>query len=203
MSLVDRKSLAETIHRVNDAHLTGQWPPKAERIEAAEWIASRLGLPGGYRGMFAGTKRDLEGDVRLFTGERTAPWAGRKHVLAEEACRALAVLEVRTKRARDALAAAEARLLPSLRRAVEWQKEKDGRPTGEFCCGTCSLAMWRYMVVGGFAELRPKTWMTRGMKTLRGRRKGDGTWRRYPFYYALLTLSEIEAPGVVGEMRYA
>jgi hypothetical protein len=203
MTLVTRQSLAETADRVNDAYVWGRKPPKPDRVAAADWIVSRLGLPGGYRGMFAGTKRDLEGEVRLFTGERTAPYAGRRHLLAEEACRALAILDVGKKSVSVARAAAEAILVPTLRRSVGWQKEKHGRPTGEFCCGTCSLAMWRYMAVGGFEEVGPATWMARGMKTMAGRRKDDGTWRRYPFYYALLTLSELDVRGVVAEMRHA
>ena len=41
------------------------------------------------------------------------------------------------------------------------------------------------------------------MVELRGSRKGDGRWRRFPFYYTLLALSDIDLPGAVEEIRYA
>ena len=41
------------------------------------------------------------------------------------------------------------------------------------------------------------------MKVLKSLRKGEGQWRRFPFYYTLLALDEIDLPPAVEEMRYA
>jgi len=41
-----------------------------------------------------------------------------------------------------------------------------------------------------------------GIRTLKSYRKQEGEWRRFPFYYTLLALSEIDSPLDVEEMRY-
>jgi hypothetical protein len=38
---------------------------------------------------------------------------------------------------------------------------------------------------------------------LKEHRDGTGGWRRFPFHYTLLALSEIDARGVVREIQYA
>jgi hypothetical protein len=59
------------------------------------------------------------------------------------------------------------------------------------------------MLAGGLAEADAEAWLAAGVKGLRGHRAGNGRWRRFPFFYTLLALSEMEVPGAVGEMRYA
>jgi hypothetical protein len=41
------------------------------------------------------------------------------------------------------------------------------------------------------------------MRYLNEFRDGRGRWRRFPFYYTLLALTEIPGPGAVSEIRYA
>jgi len=42
-----------------------------------------------------------------------------------------------------------------------------------------------------------------GLKALKKRRDGKGRWRNFPFYYTLLSLTEIDIPQPVDEMKYA
>jgi len=42
-----------------------------------------------------------------------------------------------------------------------------------------------------------------GLEFLKDRRDGEGGWRRFPFHYTLLALSEIEGKRAASEMQYA
>lgn len=203
MRLINAQSLAETLDAIDEALFFGRPLPKSQRAKAAKWIAARQGLPGSYCGMFAPTARDFKEGIRLFTGERLATWAGTAHVLGEEACRALILLKAPGKEVRRALAAAgdgiAARLAGS-----EQREANAGRPFhGRYCCGKCSVALWRHLAAGGLEQVGPRRWLAAGVKGLRTRRDGQGRWRGLPFYYALLALSEIDLPAAVGEMKYA
>ena len=77
------------------------------------------------------------------------------------------------------------------------------RRPGEYCCAKCTLALWRHLAAGGLRDADPERWLQVGMKTLRAHRAGDGRWKRFPFHYTLLALSEIGLPSAVREMGYA
>jgi hypothetical protein len=85
--------LAATLDAINDALFFGRRIPKAEAARAARWLAGRQGLPGSYADMFAPTTRDYAGGIRLFTGERITSGAATGHILGEEACRVLLLLD--------------------------------------------------------------------------------------------------------------
>jgi hypothetical protein len=204
MTLVDPTSLATTVDRIHDAHFQGRTIPVAQRREVARWLAGRQGLPGGYRGLLAMTEEDWSRDLRLFTGEKVTTRAGRSHVLGEEAARALRLLGVVTKAVRAALEAGEDGMLPHLEQTEAWCREHVGRPTGQFCCAVCSVALWRHLAAGGFeGRLDREAWLAAGMETLSEHRDGKRGWGRYPFHYAALLLSELDAPGADEERRYA
>jgi hypothetical protein len=94
MGLLNAQSLASTLDGVTDALFLGEHITRAEARRVACWIASRQGLPGSYAGMFAPTPVDYENGIRLFTGERISSGAATGHILGEEACRALLLLDV-------------------------------------------------------------------------------------------------------------
>ena len=203
MGLVHPDSLAETADAVGDALFRGRPIALAERRRAAHWIAARQGQPGAYAGMFAPTRRDFERGIRLFTGERVATRAGTAHVLGEEACRALILLNVTAPEVRRALEAASgsmsARLQASRRREVD-----AGRPfLGQYCCGTCTAALWRHLAAGGLGQSDPEAWLAAGLAALKDLRDGRGRWGRFPFHYTCLALAEIGLPAAVEERRYA
>jgi hypothetical protein len=193
MRIVDQESLAETLDRINDAIFFGREIPKPKKIEAARWIASRQGLGRSYAGMPAPTDKDFTNSATLFTGEKLKTRASTAHILGEEACRALVLLDVRESAVKDAL-----------RLATEGMKSRLGPADcapGMYCCGTCSVAYWRHLMVGGLANQEKA--LVAGMKDLKRHRDGKGRWRRFPFYYTLLALAELDLKGAVDEMRYA
>ena len=197
MRIVNAGSLAVTLDVLNDAFFHGRSLSRQQKVEAAKWIAGRQGLPGSYAGMFAGTERDVKEGMTVFTGEKVRTGAATRHILGEEACRALILLDVPLASVRDALKRASAGMIPRLRQA-------SGRPSvipGTYCCGICTCSLWRHLAVGGLEK--GERWLAAGMKALRAHRTDDGKWRRFPLYYTLLALSEIELPTAVEEMRYS
>ena len=101
--LINAKSLSQTVDAVHAATFDGAETPSAsERKETARWIASRQGQPRAYGGTFAGFDGELARGVVLFTGERITS-ASARHILGEEACRALQTLKVRDREVNAAL----------------------------------------------------------------------------------------------------
>lgn len=70
---------------MNDALFLG----REIAAEDTDFILSRQGLPGSYRGLFAPSPGDRP--LRLFTGEKITTGAGSSHILGEECMRVLAL----------------------------------------------------------------------------------------------------------------
>ncbi len=190
--IVNHDSLSLTLDTVNEAFFSQQPLTQLQKEQVAEWIASRQGKPGSYANMFAPTKFDFNEGARLFTGERVQSRAATSHILGEEACRALILLNVSTAGVRNALDRASLGMLSRL-----------GPPSlaGMFCCGKCTAALLRHLAVGGLEDSQRR--LTAGLNGLKTRRDDEGRWKTFPFYYTLLVLSEINSPLAVEEMRYA
>ena len=103
MNFVDQHSLACTLDAVNDSLFFARHIPKEEARRAADWLADRQGLPGSYAGMFAPTPKDFSDGIQLFTGERISSGAATGHILGEETCRALLLLDIDLEKADSAL----------------------------------------------------------------------------------------------------
>lgn len=142
MRLVNTRSLGATIDAVDAAFFFGRTVSKSAQTEAANWIAARQGLPRSYAGMFAPTQDDFRNGITLFTGERITTRAGIAHVLGEEACRALILLNVAGAPVRKALDSASEGIMTRLRVC-------DDRGPGFYCCGRCTVALWRHLAAGG------------------------------------------------------
>ena len=202
MKLVNENSLAATLDAVNEARLFGRLVPRDDRRRAAKWIARRQGRPGAYRGvMFAPTDAERQQGIALFTGEKVVSGGGAAHILGQEACRALILLDVPMPVVNDALERATEGIAAVLNKAaagVRWQ-----RAPGEFCCARCTCALWRHLAVGGLEQIDPAKWLDAGMGSLKAHRSDNGRWRRFPFYYTLLALSELAHPKARAELRYA
>lgn len=196
MIAVNTESLGETLNAVNDAMFSQRRLTDRNRKELAGWIAQRRGKPGSYAGMFAPTDRDLRNGVRVYTGELVRSGAAIGHVLGEEACRALILLGAEDSTVKEALERATGGMLHRLR-----QTEGTDKVHGMYCCGVCSVAYWRNIMVGGLDRNEER--LAAGMAALRAHRIGDGHWRRFPFYYTLLALSEIAPRLALDEMRHA
>ena len=189
------ESLSETLDAVNQAVFYHKPMTAKERTQAATWIADRRGKAGSYFGMFAPTENDFKG-IKVFTGEQITTRAGISHLLGEEACRALIHLNVADTAVKEALKTATQNMLQRLR-----QSETGGQVQGMYCCGNCSVAYWRNIIAGGLDRNEER--LLAAMSTLKSYRAGNARWRRFPFYYTLLALSEMDIKPAIEEMRYA
>ncbi len=194
MKLINQNSLASTLDSVNEAFFYNRPLSKSERVQAAKWIASRQGLPGSYANMFAPTKRDFRNGLTLFTGEKITTRAGLSHILGQESCRILLLLDVTSVDVKSALEKATTGFMERMKQYIMADK-------GMYCCASCSCELWRRLSAGGIKN--GERILAAGIKTLKSFRDGRGRWKRFPFYYTLLVLNEIELPSARKEMRYA
>jgi hypothetical protein len=192
MTILNTESLAVTIDNLNDAFFYGKQIPPKEKAEVAMWIASRQGLQRSYARMMAPMEIDFESRVKLFLGDTVTTNAGKSHILGEESCRALILLNVNRVGVEKALQMATEGMI---RRLIA------DRTKGTYCCGTCTVSYWRHLAVGGLENQAKE--LKAGMANLKAHRDGKSRWRRYPFYYTLLALSEIDLPSVKAELKYA
>ncbi|MGD8979740.1 MAG: hypothetical protein PVH23_06690 [candidate division WOR-3 bacterium] len=195
MKLLHVNSLAHTLDAINEAFFMERTLARAEKKNLARWLAGRQGLAGAYRGMFAPTQMDYRRGIRLFTGEKVTSGAAIGHILGEEASRALMILDGALPEARVALKKSSKGMIKALMSC-----ETPTRVRGFYCCGTCTAALWRHLAVGGLSK--PKQRLAAGLRVLKKYRDGKGKWRRFPFYYTLLALSEIDRKLVADEIHY-
>ena len=190
-------SLAALVDRVEQKRYFGQKIPARELLATAREIASRQGLPGSYAGMFAPTGLDFRRGMRVFTGEAVRSGAATAHILGEECCRLLLKLVVKDRQVSAALARAEAGMLERL---SSWDR-LHAEHTGFHCCGICTASFWRHLAAGGLDSRGPR--FRNGLRVLASLRTGSGRWNRFPFFYTLLALTEIELPEARRELRWA
>jgi hypothetical protein len=195
--LIYTTSLSRTVDAINAAQFDGRLLAATERSQVARWIAARQGLPGSYGGTFAGFPSERSKGIVLFTGERITS-ASARHILGEETARALRLLRVRDRRVTRALVAADDGLMQCLARAAEDPRKRN---PGLFCCGKCSVGLWRNLLAGGLDRREER--LRRGALHLRSVRDGEHGWRRFPFWYTVLALSEMEGREAITELTYA
>ena len=197
MKLVFEDSLAETLDAVNQVFFYGQPLLYAQREQAAGWIASRVGQKGSYRGLPAPTARDIKERAVLFTGERTDSNVGTAHILGEEACRALHLLGSRHAEVIETQHKVEQGW-----RDILMQNAAQPDYNGTYCCAKCTVALMRNLSAGGIED--GEGLLVAAVSALRRARDGtNARWQRFPFYYTLLALSDINLPVAVEELRYA
>jgi hypothetical protein len=190
MTLLNTGSLAATVDSVNETLFSGRTIPAGEKLKVAKWFVSRQGIRHSYAGLPAPTDSDLEG-IKLFTGEAIATHAGVCHILGEEALRILMLFSVKDAAVREGIEKANASMVRRL-----------GKPeAGNYCCGKCSVAMWRTLLAGGLNNQEKR--LADSLRSLNKRRDGKGRWGLYPFYFTLLALSEMDSRQAIAEMRYA
>src|SRR5262245_27747433 len=195
--LINGKSLSQTVDAVNAALFDGSPLAAAERRQAARFIAARQGLAGSYAGTFAGFPSERSAGMVLFTGERITS-ASARHILGEESSRALRQLDVRDRGVARALDAADEGLRRCLARAVE---DPRNRNPGLFCCGKCSVGLWRNLLSGGLDRREER--LRRGASHLRSMRDSEHGWRKFPFWYTVLALSELDSHEARAELKHA
>lgn len=203
MAILDKTSVARTAAGVEDARLLGEAISKTDRTRTAMWLADRQGGKGCYHGLYVPAEGDMGPSMSLYTGEKVSSDGGRRHILGEEANRALVMLGHSHQKVRDALAGAQDGMASRLAKARMEDKSAGRGFTGLFCCGKCSVSLWRNLLAGGFPDIDGEAWISAGLRTLKAHRKGDGTWKRYPYWFTMLALAEMDLPAARSEMRYA
>ena len=124
MKLLDPHSLAGTLDAVNHALFFSIPITADEAQQVASWLADRQGIPGSYAGMFAPTLQDFSKGIQLFTGERISSQAATGHILGEETCRVLLLLDVDMEKPRLALGQATR----SMDERLNQSERENGKP---------------------------------------------------------------------------
>lgn len=197
LTLIHPASLSETVDAVSEAIAAGRKLAARDRSQVACWIASRQGLPGAYADTFAGFGEELRRGIRLFTGERVTS-ASARHILGQETCRALRQLDVRDRVVVQALGRATAGLLKRLAQSAAHPRHINA---GVFCCGKCTVGLWRHLAAGGLDRQEER--LRKGIQHVRSMRDGKGGWQKFPFWCTMLLLAEVDVPGAKAEIRYA
>ena len=85
-----------------------------------------------------------------------------------------------------------------LQRAAEDPRKSN---PGLYCCGKCSVGLWRNVLAGGLDRREER--LARGAIHLKSLRDGDQGWRKFPFWYTVLALSEMDSGEAKAELTYA
>jgi len=183
------ESLQETLWRLEEVRQGFRSKSRADVQEALEWVLARQGLHGSYFNLFMPTNQDLSQGVRLLTGERMLSNAGTRHVLSEEALRTVIVWKLGSSSV--------------VKRALKGFNDllEAGAKSGSWCCCTCTMAFLRTLAV-----VKPDRWdgiLEKGLEKIKKARTPDGRWHGFPFYYTLLTLSEMDTPSAQAELRHS
>ena len=196
--LINKTSLSQTVDAINAALFDGRTLATAERGRAARWITGRQGLPGAYGDTFAGFPSERSRGIVLFTGEHIAS-ASARHILGEEASRALRQLRVRDRSVTRALDGADRGLMRCL--------EARRRETRASAIPVSSLL--RQVQRGLVAQPargrldRREERLRRGASHLGSTRDGEHRWRKFPFWYTVLALSEMDSVEARTELTHA
>jgi hypothetical protein len=194
--LINNKSLSQTVDAIHASHFDGRELAASDRRQAAPWIAARQGLPGAYGGTFAGFPSERSKGIVLFTGEHITS-ASARHILGEETSRALRLLSVRDRGVTHALEAAGEGLMRCLARAAADPRHRN---PGLFCCGKCTVGLWRNLLAGGLDRREER--LRSGARHLKSMRHGGRGWRTFPFWYTVLALHEMDSREATSELKY-
>jgi hypothetical protein len=194
--VIHQTSLSSTVDAIHEAAFEQRKLPLAERTAVAQWIAARQGLPGAYADTFAGFSAERDKGIVVFTGERISS-ASARHILGEETCRALRWLRVRDGKVNGALERADAGLMSALARAA---KDPRNSNPGRFCCGKCTVGLWRNLLSGGLDRQEER--LRKGVAGELPPHRAGGKWRVFPFWYTVLALSEMDLPEARKELEY-
>ena len=184
MSIVNTKSLAQTLDAIQELEFQGKKLTGAVRDEAEAWLTERHWARGAYRKLYAPTELDYQQPLKLFTGEAITSSAGKAHILGEEAARALIMLDPVSAKAKQAVA----ETTDILRELAQ----NEDNPNGIYCCGKCSVSLWRHLLAAKLPN--SEDIFNSGLTHLRSLRDGEGRWHRFTYYYTLYALLDIDLP---------
>ncbi len=190
--LIDETSLSATIDAFNaqlaeDARLDAE-----EEVEVVSFLLGRQIGSGRNGGMFALSAGEYEAGVHLFTGERLRTRIAARSVLTLGATRILSAIGGDRVDVQEALARASAVMRRACFAAAHCV-------IGE--CAHSSIAYMRDAAIDRTGARRK--WIEDHIRVICAHREGNGRWKRFPFYYTLLALSEVGTPSANAELDYA
>jgi len=182
-------SLYALVDEIEGALHSGEELRKSVRGDWVKQLLSRQIATGRDAGAFQPTAKDLSGEAQLFTGERLRTKLAVWNALTAESARLLALLG-RDEACEEAIRRASAWLSPRCFASRDCV-------IGE--CAHSFVANLRYLNAIG----EDPSIVTRHVHLLGRHREENGRWRRFPFYYTVLTLSEIQSEVARSELRHA
>ena len=159
--LISELSLSQTVDGINATLLRRPGTCRGRTPAGGTVDRGAAGAARVLRGTFAGFPSERSTGIVLFTGERIAS-ASARHILGEEASRVLRLLRVRDPGVTRALEAADDGLMQCLVRADEDPRKRN---PGLYCCGKCSVGLWRNLLAGGLDRHEER--LRRGARHLR------------------------------------
>ncbi len=187
--MADNLSLMGIVDEANENFLLNKQVSEHEKLAVAQMIASLQGRENSYRGMFAPTAYDMQQGIHLFTGESLTS-ASARHCLGQQAARVTWLY-----------GSSDVDIRAAYERAAGWMRDHQHfNTTGTFCCGRCTAAYWHHYWAGDFQNKEQS--LVKGLAVLRSERDGTGKWRRFPFYYTVYVLKDIDLPQARKELAY-
>jgi hypothetical protein len=183
------EGLVDAVSDANGAFSFGE--SDLDRDLLAEWLLGRQVRIGRSAGLFQPTNHDYA-ERRLPTGERLKTKLATVHVMSQEAARILHILAAGEPSVASAVGLTAARL-------SETCYGLQHCTIGE--CAASFVGHIRFLWTVSAGAAAPEiTWR---LKTMSEHRNGNGRWKRFPPYYTLLVLSEIDLPAAQAELAYA
>lgn len=192
--MVNPHSLAATLDGFAGATHAGRCLAPAQGQALATWLAGQCLHEGSYEGMPAPTPEDFAGEPRLFTGEPLTGRGGMACKLGNEACRALIQLADPSTTVQAVLATVRKRMGARL-------DPPTSERGGYYCCGSCSVAVWRHLLVGGLDRQEER--LAKGLRQLHRARLTGGGWRFFPAWYTVWALLDMQDPAARAELEHA
>ena len=189
---INEASLSETIDAVSVRLVSGESISVIDRDHIVAWLLDRQIQAGRDGGMFAPFPGEFEVGVRLITGERLRTRVATRNVLTLESARVLSALAGERADVRSALT----RTSTAMRHACF--------AASHCVIGECAHSSIAYM--RGAASDRSgdhRKWIEDHLRIVSAHRDGTGRWKRFPFYYTLLSLLEVGTPAANAELEYA
>lgn len=190
--MIPTDSLSHTIDILNEAIFFDRPLSDQDKKQAADFILGRQYPSGPHAGLFAPTEKDFAESVFLFTGERLHTQLGPRNILSAEAARAILLLDLSSPEMEEAMDRVQRKLLGSCFAA-------DLCVVGE--CAHSGVGFMRYLAAGRKSDAEKR--LAAHIQVIAQHRDYKGRWKRFPFHYTLLALSEIELPAAHAELRYA
>ncbi len=188
--MINPHSLAATLDTINEALFQDRALSKARMEGVVKWLAGRQYRSGPNAGLFALTQKDYDNGVRLFTGEKLKTFLAARNVLGGEFARALVLFDLPSPEMQAIIARVNHNLL--------WACYSRSCIIGE--CAHSSVGLMRYLAMRKVDDAEQR--LRSHVHTLSQQRDGRGRWKRFPFYYTLLALLEVDLPSARDEMRY-